>query len=65
MCPTIDRLLYWRSKGVVDPFCACAINRWSTNQGQKIRHGQGRFSTIKSLDPGRSSGYGAYGSASW
>ena len=44
--------------------CACAVNRWSRVKGKNLAwsSGQGRFSTVKNLDPDRSSGHGAYGS---
>ena len=45
-------------------FCACAVDRWSRVKGKNPAwsSGQGRFSTVKNLDPGRSSGHSAYGS---
>ena len=45
-------------------FCACAVNRWSRAKSGVVKRssGQGRFSTVKNLDPGCSSGHGAYGS---
>ena len=46
-------------------FCACAVNRWSRvkSKNPAWSSSQGRFSTVKNLDPDRSSGHGAYGGA--
>ena len=54
----------WRSRGVADPF-AHAHAQLIDGQGQKsgVVKQLRRFSTVKNLDPGRSSGHGAYRSA--
>jgi hypothetical protein len=45
-------------------FCACAVKYSQRVKGKNPpwSSGQGHFSTVKNLDPGRSSGHSAYGS---
>ena len=55
---------YWRSRGVADPFAHAQLidGQGSRGKNPAWSSGQGRFSTVKNFDPGRSSGHGAYGS---